>query len=75
MKEQEEVINAGAARRELAQAVDYGDGCCSSDDTQWFIQNLLIQEIKRLRGEIFHLRQTAINYLGVFEKEHGGIDV
>jgi hypothetical protein len=46
MKKTKEVFNASAARQEIAKLVDYGNGGECGDDTQWVIQQLLIQEIK-----------------------------
>lgn len=66
-------IDSGAARVELAVAVGYGaGGNCYSNDTVYFIQDLLIAEIRRQRSENFHLRQVALNYLSVLEAEKNG---
>jgi hypothetical protein len=63
-------IDSGAAREALAAAAGYGAGSnCCSNDTVYFIQDLLIAEIRRQRLENFHLRQLARNYLSVLEAE------
>jgi hypothetical protein len=71
MKKVKEVFNASAARQEIAELVGYGQGQWGSNDTQWVIQQLLIQEIKRLRQEQARLNYAVQNYLQVFEKQYG----
>jgi hypothetical protein len=75
MKNSREVFNASAARQEIAELVGYGNGQCSADDTQWVIQQLLIQEIKRLRQDNARLNYAVQNYLQVFEKQHGKLTI
>jgi len=75
MKKVKEVFDASAARQEIAELVGYGNGQCSPDDTQWVIQQLLIQEIKRLRQEQYRLSYAVQNYLCVFEKQHGKLSI
>ena len=65
----EPVYDASMARRDLENAVGYGCKSSCSDETPYFIQAILIQEIKRLRQDHAHLRWLVENFLTALDEE------